>query len=63
MGIYRYGEKMHIIYAASRSARVVFTLATWMDFANPSTFNNLICSQEGSNSYQARPWRAEVGWA
>ena len=48
--------------AAARSA-IPSTVATWMDFARPSFFSNLICSQEGSNSYQARPWRAEVGCA
>src|SRR5437870_2676368 len=48
-------------YAASRSAIPLVTFATWMDFAIPSTLRILIRIQDGSNSYQARPCRAEVG--
>src|SRR3569833_1180340 len=34
-----------------------------MPLAIPSSESNLICSQEGSNSYHVRPCRAEVGCA
>src|SRR5947209_2489162 len=34
-----------------------------MALAMPKTLSTLIRSQDGSNSYQAMPWRAEVGCA
>src|SRR5215469_3317841 len=56
------GRRGHA-YAASRSARGVLSRATRTDRATPRCFRNLIVIQEMSNSYQARPCRAELGWA
>src|ERR1019366_7640932 len=51
-------------YAASRSdTSRLFTEATLIALATPTAFSTLILSQLGSNSYQASPWRAEVGCA
>ena len=53
-----------LAYAASRSeTNRLFTEATLIALATPKTFSTLISSQLGSNSYQASPWRAEVGCA
>src|SRR5437899_11016551 len=41
----------------------VSTVATLIDLAIPKKRSTLISSHDGSNSYQASPWRAEVGWA
>src|ERR1700682_4772358 len=58
-----HGKAKGMPYAASRSVRALSSLATWMDFAMRSHFSTLIRSQDGSNSYHARPCRAEVGCA
>src|ERR1017187_6937173 len=51
-------------YAASRwSTRLLSTVATWTACATPKNLRTLIRIQDGSNSYQASPCRAEVGWA
>src|ERR1051326_4012873 len=39
------------------------TRATWTDFARPIHFSTLTRIQLGSNSYHARPCRADVGCA
>src|SRR5438128_994252 len=41
----------------------VSTVATLIDLAIPKKRSTLISSHDGSNSYHARPWRAEVGCA
>src|ERR1044071_8291926 len=41
----------------------LLTVASLMFLATPNTRSTLISSQDGSNSYQARPCRAEVGCA
>ena len=50
-------------YAASRSANALVTLATLTPLATPKKRRIWIWIQDMSNSYQARPWRAEVGCA
>src|SRR5512147_2674385 len=50
-------------YAAWRPAVESVTRATRTDLAIPSRLSSRIWIQDGSNSYQAKPWRADVGWA
>src|SRR5574342_785432 len=50
-------------YAAWRPAVESVTRATRTDLAIPSRLSSRIWIQDGSNSYQAKPCRAEVGCA
>jgi hypothetical protein len=57
------GSVLPLDYAASRSASSLFTFATLTPLATPRKRRSWIWIQEKSNSYQANPWRAEVGCA
>lgn len=56
-------SRLNPSYAASRSAIELETLATRIDFASPKNFRTRIVIQDGSNSYHAKPCRADVGCA
>jgi len=56
------GNKMRPGQAAFSSS-LLFARTVWTDLAIPNAFKVRMRIQEGSNSYQASPCRAEVGWA
>src|SRR6185312_1971398 len=51
------------LYATLRSVSSLSSFATRTFFAMPAALSTFNVSHEGSNSYQASPCRAEVGWA